>query len=315
MSNTHAGGGPSLLTLAAFAACAFLVAVAADLMQPLGPFALVLTLTFAGAALVSGLLSLFPPTRALFGGLLMFCLIALAMFGGLFGLQRFATPATDGVRNGVLTTVVSPARDFQRLLIREAPLWDGRPAPQPPPAEPAAAPEPPPLPAAQAALQKLTASLASPDPAERLRGGVEALAEKEPAVVAAVIDKLYRSADPAVRQLAVKRLMAQRRGTRIPILAVAANPESEAFANALQGVGVTVRSINETSGAFDGGLCAASGMSGAVNRTGVTIATRCKVGDAERNTVLVLQAADDFQLKGEARNDQGQTARVELPLM
>lgn len=314
MSDSHAGGGPGLFAFVAFAMCAVLVALAADLLQPLGPFALVLAVLFAGVAIVSGVLALFPPTRGLFGTLLVFSLISLAAFGGIFGLQRFAPPADDGVRNGFFTTLVPPARGFQHLLLSEAPRWDGRPAPAPAPVVEIVA-APPPLPASTVALQNITAALASADPAERLRGSVVALAEKEPAVLAAVIDKLYRSTDPAVRQLAVKRLLAQRRGTRMPLLAVAANPESQAFANTLQGVGVTVRTINETSGAFDGGLCAASGMAGTVNRTGVTISAKCKVGDADRNTVLVLQPTDDYRLVGEARNDQGQTARVELPLM
>lgn len=149
----------------------------------------------------------------------------------------------------------------------------------------------------------------------RLRGGVIALTERDPAVIAAVIDTLYRSPDPAVRQLAVKRLLTQRRGARMPLLAVAGNADSQAFANALQGAGLTIRAINETSGAFDGGLCAATGMSGAVNRNGVTISTRCKTGATDGATVLVLQATDAYLLVGEARNDQGQTAKVEVPLM
>jgi hypothetical protein len=40
-----------------------------------------------------------------------------------------------------------------------------------------------------------------------------------------------------------------------------------------------------------------------------------KTGATDGTTVLVLQATDDFKLTGEARNDQGQTAKVEVPLM
>ncbi len=68
-------------------------------------------------------------------------------------------------------------------------------------------------------------------------------------------------------------------------------------------------------GAFEGGLCGPTGMTGAVARSGVTINTKCKTGDTPGDTVLVLSPTDDYKLVGEARNDRGQTARVELPLM
>lgn len=310
MSTSH-GGGPGLLTLVAFAICAFLAALAADLMQPLGPFALVLALFFFGAAILSGVLSLLPPTRGLFGAVLVFSLISVVAFGGVFGLQRFVAPRADGVRNGVFSTMLPPLRAIQHVLLTEAPRWDGRP-PAEVAVEPAALPAPPPS-AAEVSLGVLSAALASADPAERLRGGVTALGEKDPAVLAAVVDKLYRSGDPAVRQLAVKRLLLQRRGTRMPLIAVASNAESQAFANALQTM--TIRTLNETSGAFDGGLCAPAGMAGAVNRNGVTISARCKIGASDRTIVATLQPTDEYLLVGEARNDQGQTARVELPLM
>jgi len=305
---TPQSGGPGLSTLMAFAICAFLAALAADLMQPLGPFALVLTLFFLVAAVLSFVLSLFPPTRGLFGTLLMFSIVAVVAFGSVFGLQRFVAPRADGVRNGVSTTLLPPLRGLQQMLLTEAPRWDGRPPPEAEIAEVVAAPLSP----AEETLQKLSTALTSPDPAERLRGGIAALDERDPAVLAAVVDKLYRSGDPAVRQLAVKRMLQQRRGTRMPLIAAAPNAESQPFANALQTM--TIRSLNETSGAFDGALCA-PGMSGAVNRNGVTISARCRIGDGERNIVATLQPTDDYVLVGDARNDLGQTVRIELPLM
>ena len=56
-------------------------------------------------------------------------------------------------------------------------------------------------------------------------------------------------------------------------------------------------------------------MAGAVNRSGVTISVRCKIGDAERNVVATLQPTDAYLLAGEARTDSGQSVRIELPLM
>jgi hypothetical protein len=320
MSDTHDAGGPGLFTFVAFALAILPVALVADLLQPLGPFALVLAAAFAVLALVAGVLTIVPPTRGLFGPLLIFSLISLAAFGGVFGLQRFAEPESDGVRNGFFTTVLPPARGFQQILLREAPRLDGRPpvaAGAPMTVAPAAAPTPVVSEAAPMDEKRkaLLTALASADPAVRLRGGIAALNERDPATLAGVIDTLYRSPDPAIRQLAVKRLIAQRRGARMPLLATPASPDAQALANALQAAGLTVRTINETSGAFDGGLCGPAGMTGAVNRSGVTMSGRCKVGDADAALVLVLAPTDDFQLAGEARDDKGRVARVQLPLM
>jgi hypothetical protein len=306
MAESHSGGA-GVLTLVAFAVCAGVTALVADLLQPLGPVALVLALAFLLLAIISGVLSLVPPTRALFGGVLTFAIVGVAACGGVFALQRFVAPQADGVQHGVFSTLLPPLRALQDVLITEAPKWDGRP-PAPVVVETVA---PPPSPA-EIVLGALSTALASPDPAERLRGGIAALGERDPAVLAAVVDKLYRSSDPAVRQLAVKRLLAQRRGARIPIMATAASPDAQPFANALQTM--TIRSLNETSGAFEGSLCA-PGMAGAVNRSGVTISARCKIGAEERAIIIALAPTDSYLLVGEARNDAGQTARVELPLM
>lgn len=301
------GGRPGILTLIAFAVVAFVTTLAADLLQPLGPVALTLVLAFVFAAIVSGVLSLFPPTRALFGTVLIFSLVNVAAFGVVFGLQRFVAPRADGVRNGVFSTVLPPLRAVQHVLLTQAPHWDGRPPAPPPPVEPAAEPLSP----AELTLSGLSTALASADPGERLRGGVAALDERDPAVLAAVIDTLYRSGDPAVRQLAVKRLLAQRRGARLPLIAVAANAEAQPFANALQTM--TIRSLNESNGAFEGTLCG-PGMAGAINRSGVTVSARCKIGADDRSILMTLQPTDSYVLAGEARNDAGQTVRIELPL-
>jgi hypothetical protein len=52
-----------------------------------------------------------------------------------------------------------------------------------------------------------------------------------------------------------------------------------------------------------------------VNRSGVTMSGKCKVGDAEQTVVLTLTPTDDFQLSGEARDDKGRVARVSAPLL
>jgi len=227
--------------------------------------------------------------------------LACALFVGLW----YIAPKPAANERGVFATLVPFGDTLQGVMVTPHPKG-------PPQVETAAAPAPSP---SEQAMQALAAGLASADPAERLRAGLNALTSEDDAVVAASLDKLYRTNDPALRQIVVKRLLLMRRGARMPLLAVAATEDAQPFANALQGVGLTIRSLNEVSGAFDGGLCAPTGMAGTVNRTGVTISARCKIGTEDRNTVLILQPTNDFRLVGDARNDAGQSVRVELPLM
>lgn len=307
MSDMHGHGGGagfSISTLIAALICAIVLAVAADLMTPYGPVVLTMAAVFGVLAAIAGVLSLLPPLTGLLrtvAGVALLNALACAVFIGLW----YVAPKPAANERGVFATLVPFGDTLQSVLVT--------PHPKGPPRSDAA--EAPALSPSELAMQELANGLASTDPAERVRAGVTVLAGQDDAVIAAAIDKLYRSNDPALRQIAVKRLLSMRRGARMPLLAVAATEDAQPFANALQGVGLTIRSLNETSGAFDGGLCAPTGMAGTVNRTGVTISARCKVGAEDRNTVLVLQPTDDFRLVGDARNDAGQSVKVELPLM
>lgn len=301
MSDVHGpGGGIGLGVSAAAAVTALLTASAADLMTPYGPVVLTLAMVFGAIAVLIGVLSLLPPLTGLLRPVAAFALVNAVACGAFVGLS-YVAPKPAVVQQGVIATLLPFGQTVQSIVVAE----------ETPVLETAAEPQ---LSEAELAMQALATGLASADPAERLRAGVTVLANENEAVVAASIDKLYRTHDPALRQLAVKRLLLVRRGARMPLLAVAATEDAQPFANALQGVGLTIRSLNETSGAFDGGLCAPTGMAGTVNRAGVTIQARCKVGDVEHNTVLVLQPTDDFRLVGDARNDAGQSVKVELPL-
>lgn len=317
MSDDHGGhgrggGGISLGVSLAAGLTALIGAVTADLLQPMGPVALALFAVFIVVGVLVFLLSLLPPLAGLLRPVAGFTLASALAFGAVTALMFHVAPQPSGHERGFLATAVPPLAGLQKSAL--ALLHQSVGANEAPPFDPAATPAPE-LSPAEKAMEALSNGLASPDPANRLRAGVEVLGNENDAVVAAAVDKLYRTNDPALRQLAVKRLLSMRRGARMPLLATASTPETQAFANALQGVGLTIRALNETSGAFDGGLCAPTGMAGTVNRTGVTIAARCKIGDGDHNTVLVLQPTDDFRLVGDARNDMGQSVKVELPLM
>ncbi len=312
MSDSH-GGGLSIPVILGALICAGVTAILADLMTPYGPVALTLGIAFAGLTVLAGILSLLPPLSGILRPVATFALVNAIACGVMIGLW-YVGPKPAVNERGVVATLLPFGKTAQTIVVRD-PSMDVMPSAEPAATVAAATTTPAtPLTPVDEKQQALLTALASADPAVRLRGGMVALNERDPAVIAGVIDTLYRSPDPAVRQLAVKRLLTQRRGARMPLLAVAANADAQAFANALQGAGLTIRTINETSGVFDGTLCA-PGMSGAVNRGGVTISARCKTGATDGNTVLTLQATDDYKLVGEARNDQGQTAKVEAPLM
>ena len=313
MSDSHNGGGLGAGAILGAVICAAVLAILADLMTPYGPVVLTLGVAFVALAIVAGVLSILPPLSGILRPAAAFALINALACGVMIGLWYVGPKPAVNTR-GVVATMVPFGATLQPIVVRDFSQVIPTPAPA---ATVAAAPAAParPLTAAEQKQQALLTALASADPAARLRAGIAALNERDPAVMAGVVDTLYRSPDPAVRQLAVKRLLTQRRGARMPLLATAGNKESQAFTNALQGAGLTIRAINETSGTFDGGLCAATGMTGAVNRNGVTMSTKCKTGDTDGATILVLQATDDYQLTGDAHDDQGHTAKVQAPLM
>jgi hypothetical protein len=295
--------------------CALFVAFAADLMQPRGPFLTFQVIVFALVTAILALLSFLPAIKRTLRLAAAVALISVIVFGGILAVRTYVAPAKAQDR-GMLATLLPPAADLQRFILAESKKREDLAEAET--AAAAAAPIPLPNPAlspSEEALAALTAAIGSTDPASRLRAGVEALASRDPALLAPAIDRLYRSADPALRQLAITKLLAQRKGARLPLLVINAQENDQAFANALQGAGITLRAVNETSGVVEGGLCAPTGMSGTINRASVTLTGKCKVGDAERNTVVTLQPTDDFRLAGEARNDQGQVVRVELSLL
>lgn len=317
MSDSRSGAGMAFPVILGALICAAFGGLLADLMTPYGPVVLTLGIAFAALTLVAGVLSFLPPLTSLLRPVATFALINAIVCGVLIGLWYIA-PKPAATERGVVASMVPFGSTLQSIVVTnlpKAPPVAALPSNATPQEKTPATPPPAPASPADAKQQALLAALASADPAQRLRASVSALNERDPATLAGVVETLYRSPDPAIRQLAVKRLLTQRRGARLPLLATPANAEAQALANALQSSGLTVRTINETSGAFEGGVCGPTGMTGSVNRSGVTMSARCRVGEADRAIVLVLQPTDDFQLSGEARDDQGHVARVQAPLL
>jgi hypothetical protein len=307
-------GGGGVPAIAAWITCALFVGLAADLIQPAGSFVLFLTGVFVVVAIVTALLSFLPPLkwmRAAAGC----ALVSVVVFAALAILQRYVAPQPAGERRGFIAALVPPAIDLQRVLLaeatkREAIVKDVAS----PDSQPAAVAPPPSVSPSQKALYDLNVALAAADPAQRLRAGVEALAATDPAILQPAIDTLYRSKDAALRQLAVAKVFSQRKGNGFPLLAIAPTPDTQAFANALQGSSLSIKSVNPNGAAFDGAFCGGP-AEGAVSRMGVTFSGACKIGEVTSKVIVTLQPTDDFRLTGQARNDQGQVVNVDVPLL
>jgi hypothetical protein len=314
MSDSHGAAGLGFGGLIGALLTAAFIAILADLMTPYGPVVLTLAIGALFFAIVTGVLSILPPLAPILRPAATIALVQALACGVFIGLWYIA-PKPVAVERGVTAALLPFGTTLQAMVVRDE--VHTVTAAAEPSLEPAAAPAQPAAPTMpmDEKQKALLNALASTDPAVRLRAGVSALNERDPAALAGVLETLYRSPDAAIRQIAVKRLIAQRRGARIPLIATPNNTDAQALANALQASGLTVRTINETSGAFDGGVCGPTGMTGAVNRSGVTMSGKCKVGDAEQTVVLTLTPTDDFQLSGEARDDKGRVARVSAPLL
>lgn len=306
--------GLNFATMLGYAVCALFVALVADIMQPMGPFVLYLAVVFVVVAIVCALLSFAPPLRGVMRAAASFALLSVLIYGVFFALQSYLAPQPAGERRGFLAAMVPPAQDVQRWILAEAKKREDLNPEPAAAAAPAPVPAVPATPVGEAMLRRLQAAMTGADPVERAAASGEALASPEPAVVQAAADMLYRSADPRLRILATRKLIAMRAGRdRLPLLATGEG-EATPLAAALQAGGVTVKAINETSGAFSGGLCGPSGMSGTVNLANVILTGKCRVGAEEQTVTMVLTTSDDFRLIGEATNEKGQKARVELSL-
>lgn len=298
---------------------ALLAGLAADFLQPMGPLAMFLAVLFTLIMLVTGIVSLLPPIGAAMRPAALFAGLMAVSFAGFTALQLFVAPKPAGWRQGGLAAMVKPVEAAQTWVLRQIGerKFETAEAEQAPPA-PAVVlpPQLPPLSPAAQKLKDLGAALSAADPAERLRAAASSLAEKDQAVIAAAVDAMYRSNDPAMRHLAVKRLLSQRRGAKIPLIVSAPGadtPEAKAFANGLQGQILALKTVNELSGAVEGAFCGQA-LSGSINRANVALSGRCKLGEKDHAIVFVLTATDDYRLVGDARADSGETAKVELPL-
>lgn len=310
MSEQRAKGGLSVSTVLGYLVCAVFVALVADIMQPQGPFVFYLAVVFVVVAVMCALLSFAPPLRSVMRAAASFAVVSVVIFGLFFGLQSFVAPKPAGEQRGFLAAMIPPAQDVQRWILAEAKKRENlnpeiAAAPVPPPL-PAPAPETPPL-------KRLQAAVAGTDLLERTAAASEALNTKDAAQIIAAVDLLYATADPRLRLLAVRRLAMLRTDAKLTLIATGEG-DAAAFAAALQAGGLTFKSVNETSGAVSGGLCGPSGMTGAINVANVVLSGRCRVGREERAVTMVLTAADSYRLVGEATNDAGQKAKVELQL-
>jgi hypothetical protein len=215
MSDTHAGGGLSLSTLIGYTVCALMVALVADILQPMGPFVFYLAVVFVVVTVVAALLSFAPPLKGVMRAAARFALLSVLLYGGFWALQAFVAPKPLGERRGFIAAMIPPAQGLQRWILAEAKKREDL---DPAPAIEAVAAAPV-APSPVDGLRRLQAAIAGADPLEKAAAASEAMGAKDPALVIAAIDLLYRAPDTRLRLLAVRRLIAMREGARLPVLA------------------------------------------------------------------------------------------------
>jgi hypothetical protein len=179
----------------------------------------------------------------------------------------------------VVAAMVPPTQDLQRWILAGAKERGTRNP------EVATAPVPPPSPV----------EIPAAPPLERLQ------------TATAGTDQLERAiADLRLRLLglglfALRRLASLWTDAKPALIATGAG-EAFGFASALQAGGLTLKSVNEASGAVSGGLC---GITGAINLANMVISGHCRVGQDDCTVTMVLTSADSYRLVGEATHDAG----------
>ncbi|MES1199446.1 MAG: hypothetical protein ABUS48_05630, partial [Pseudomonadota bacterium] len=300
--------GPSAAAFGVWSGGATLLGLAGDLAQPLGQIAVFLLGFAIIATVVCGALSLVPGLRKLLLTPAIFSAIGACVFGLVVFLQHATHSDEAGANTGFVAKVVPVAAQVQVAVFKPTAVATQSAPPAATTVEaPAASPS-------ATLLAQLNASLASGDPSEQIRGAREAIASSDAAFRAAAIDKIYRTGDPALRQIAVVALLKDHAVADIPVIITAGTGQSPDLATQLQGrsldfTNVTGAGVDANSGIVHFGFCGAAGT-GMVTRSGLNMTWPC--GDAMS---VDLHPTDDFRLVGEAHSSTGRVVTVELRLM
>lgn len=173
---------------------------------------------------------------------------------------------------------------------------------------------------AQKTLQRLDEALNSEDLVERADGVRKALASSELVVKLAAIERVLRTKDPLLRQIATTSALKSRENTNLLVVTRPSDGDEE-FAQALMGMYFEFYEIKEDIGELSGNLCMRGGCRrfiGSVSRDGVNIRSFADVYiGSTQNTVRAdfeLALDDGAKLSGMIRTQIGMTA-IEIPLL
>ena len=257
-----------------------------DFLQPLAPIASYL---FA-ASLVLALLGLLlrskrwfrPHAKAFIGAAAIGCVI----FGGVVALQQFSTPEDKGKELGFLASFVKPIASIQRATL--------------------------PASAEMGAMADLEAAINSGSEVERATGARTHLARaQDPALRRAMLERLMRSDDAALRQVALLAAFKAREGHSLAIVPLD-DSGRDPLAQALIGLRVYIRSVDETTGAMRIGFRSAA-REGSVSRDRVVMSVGIELENHPFPLELDLRPTGDLRLVGTARTPEAST-RIEIPL-
>jgi hypothetical protein len=176
------------------------------------------------------------------------------------------------------------------------------------------------LPLSETEKQLLTlgTQISTGDPEARSAHAREALdTTKEPALRRGMLERVLRSPDPNVQQAGLAQAMKDRGRAAIPVL-VDRDAKSP-LAAAITGSTVEFYAVNEQTGGVNGYFHAPKGatrFAGSIANGRLVITTSYFQNDKWNSGMVVDVAVDNrLQLVGDARTPEGETVKVEMPIL
>lgn len=272
--------GPALGT---WSAISLVVGLVADIAEPVAPFAMnllalsILLLLLCLAGMSSAKLRATAGTAAIFSG------IAALVFGTIV-LGQQAVPGNEGEERGVAASYIDPLAGLQNAIL---PISDD----------------------ARAMLEFSSAISHGSDTMRAVEARDRISQTKDPLLRRGMIEALYETNRPPLRQLAISMAFAERDNDSLTLL-----PTGDSkLARELVGEPLHISDVDVASGAL---RMAWNGRrsEGTVAR-GEVVFPLTIVRDNQRRQVEVrLTAKDGFELSGTARLADGESAAVALPL-
>ena len=292
MTGTNPGGIRALLShsagrgLGVWSFIALVLGIVSDFSQPLAPVATSL-LGLALLVFVLSVAGLFVPrfqSAAALGTV--FSGVAVVIFGLIVFGQGTIAPAGEGRERGLAASYIDPLAATQNAIL---PVSDD-----------------------QRTMMRFSSAIGQGSDTMRASAARAIITEtQDPMLRRGMIEMLYDTARPSLRQTAIILAMRARQGSDLPIIP---QDDGSAFARSLTGTTFHISRVDEASGGLNLVSSARQG-DGTIARNGVTLSLFYRDSEGIVPMQVVLVPQDDYELVGEARLTSGQSAKVSMPLL